>query len=548
MPRDDSADGPSTGDALPGPSRPRYPAAVVAAAEPGDTAPATAPGATRTPERGACLFLVAQGHDLWAAPARLELADADEVQVVRGAHRELSRRGRTPRHLELALADPRISSRHARLSWVQGRWLIEDRSSRNGTYVNGLKVERAALADGDVIEVGQTICCFRDGVEPTGGGLLVSAPPTPTGLTSLLPAVQRELEQLRAAATTGVTVLLEGETGTGKEVVARALHELSGRRGDLIAINCGGLPRERVAAELFGWKRGAFPGASADHPGLVRAADGGTLFLDEIGDLPIGDQAILLRVLQEREVTPIAATRPIAVDLRVIAATHQPLDALATRDGFRRDLLARLSGFRATLRPLRARREDLGLLLAALAHATRGDRGVRHHAHLSVASAADPHLASQRPRARARASPRASRATTRRDDRGPAPATVGDRRRPAGQRPGGRAGLARGSDRAPARPSRQRRRDRPATSARRACRSTAGSSATTSIPTAFASSPTMAPTALTRVARASRAPQPRAGDARRPDATAHSDRGAPRPGTASRSPGPARPGSRRGPP
>jgi MoxR-like ATPase len=351
---------------LPGPSRPRYPAAVVAAAEPGDTAPATAPGATRTPERGACLFLVAQGHDLWAAPARLELADADEVQVVRGAHRELSRRGRTPRHLELALADPRISSRHARLSWVQGRWLIEDRSSRNGTYVNGLKVERAALADGDVIEVGQTICCFRDGVEPTGGGLLVSAPPTPTGLTSLLPAVQRELEQLRAAATTGVTVLLEGETGTGKEVVARALHELSGRRGDLIAINCGGLPRERVAAELFGWKRGAFPGASADHPGLVRAADGGTLFLDEIGDLPIGDQAILLRVLQEREVTPIAATRPIAVDLRVIAATHQPLDALATRDGFRRDLLARLSGFRATLRPLRARREDLGLLLAAL--------------------------------------------------------------------------------------------------------------------------------------------------------------------------------------
>jgi DNA-binding NtrC family response regulator len=131
-------------------------------------------------------------------------------------------------------------------------------------------------------------------------------------------------------------------------------------------VNCGALPATLVESELFGVKKGAFTGASEDRPGLVRSADGGTLFLDEIADLPPPSQAAFLRVLQEREVVPVGGTRAVPVDLRVVAATHRDLDALVAAGQFRQDLRARLDGFRLELPPLRERREDLGLLLAAL--------------------------------------------------------------------------------------------------------------------------------------------------------------------------------------
>jgi len=163
-----------------------------------------------------------------------------------------------------------------------------------------------------------------------------------------------------------VSVVLHGESGTGKEVVARAIHELSGRAGAFVAVNCGALPDTLVESELYGHKKGAFSGALEDRPGLVRSADRGTLFLDEIGDLPLPAQAAFLRVLQEREVMPVGATRPVPVDFRLVAATHRNLEALADKGDFRPDLLARISGFTVTLPPLRARREDLGLLVGAL--------------------------------------------------------------------------------------------------------------------------------------------------------------------------------------
>jgi transcriptional regulator with GAF, ATPase, and Fis domain len=163
-----------------------------------------------------------------------------------------------------------------------------------------------------------------------------------------------------------VTVLILGETGTGKELVARALHETSGRAGQFTAINCGALPRQLVAAELFGFRKGAFSGAQEDRSGLVRAADGGTLFLDEVGELPPEAQTALLRVLQEQEVLPIGGTRPVRIDLRIAAATHRDLEELVERAELREDLLARLSGFTMRLPPLRDRREDLSLLIPAL--------------------------------------------------------------------------------------------------------------------------------------------------------------------------------------
>jgi transcriptional regulator with GAF, ATPase, and Fis domain len=144
------------------------------------------------------------------------------------------------------------------------------------------------------------------------------------------------------------------------------VHEMSGRSGAFVAVNCGAIPATLVESHFFGHVKGAFSGAIASELGLFRAADGGTLFLDEVGDLPGAAQAALLRALQEREVVPVGATRPIKVDLRLLAATHKPLEAMARRAEFRGDLLARLAGFTAVLPPLHARRPDLGAIVASL--------------------------------------------------------------------------------------------------------------------------------------------------------------------------------------
>jgi transcriptional regulator with PAS, ATPase and Fis domain len=169
-------------------------------------------------------------------------------------------------------------------------------------------------------------------------------------------------------------VLLLGETGTGKEVLARAIHAESGRDGPFVAVNCGALPKALVESLLFGHRRGAFSGATEDQIGFVRAAHGGTLFLDEIGDLAASSQAALLRILQEREVVPVGATRPVSTDIRVIAATHRPLDQLIEGGQFRSDLFARIAGFSFTLPPLRDRLDDIGLLVAALLPRIAADR------------------------------------------------------------------------------------------------------------------------------------------------------------------------------
>ena len=192
-------------------------------------------------------------------------------------------------------------------------------------------------------------------------------------LATLSPVFAVELDRLGDMARSRVPILVRGQTGTGKEVIASAIHQLSGRPGRFIAVNCGALPEKLVESELFGYRKGAFSGAAEDRPGLVRSSDRGTLLLDEIGDLPLSAQATLLRVLQEEEVLPVGATHPIKVDLRVVASTHRDLDALAAEERFRVDLLARLSGFSLSLPPLRERREDLGLLIAALLRKLAGE-------------------------------------------------------------------------------------------------------------------------------------------------------------------------------
>jgi len=191
------------------------------------------------------------------------------------------------------------------------------------------------------------------------------APPLP-GVVTLQPWYQARLEALARVARSGANVLLLGETGTGKEVLARAVHAVSRPCGPFVAVNCGAIPPGLVESHLFGHVKGAFSGAVRDELGFVRAAHGGTLFLDEIVDLPRSSQAALLRVLQEREVVPVGSTRPVSVDIRVVAATHADVEALAERGELRADLLARISGYVFSVPPLRDRREDIGVLASQL--------------------------------------------------------------------------------------------------------------------------------------------------------------------------------------
>ena len=188
------------------------------------------------------------------------------------------------------------------------------------------------------------------------------------------------LEALRARlpllARSDCSVLVTGETGTGKDCVARALHELGERRrGPLVGINCAALPDTLLDSELFGYERGAFTGAHAAYPGKIALADGGTLFLDEIGDMPLHAQAKLLRVIETREVFPIGALRARHVDVRIVAATHCTLERAVREGRFRADLFYRLNVARITLLPLRERPEDVAPLFDHFAAQLAGPAG-----------------------------------------------------------------------------------------------------------------------------------------------------------------------------
>jgi transcriptional regulator with GAF, ATPase, and Fis domain len=271
-----------------------------------------------------------------------------------------------------------MSSTHVRLVRSLDSWLVEDAKSKNGTFVNGLAVTRAPLDDSDVLEAGHTFFVFRNcqrsAVLMSSDADAATESPAAPGMRTLVPHLAEDFSRLTQIARSEVSVLVYGDTGTGKELVARAVHQLSGRSGPFVAINCGALPKDLVESELFGHKKGSFSGATEDRPGLLRSAHRGTLFLDEIGDLPISAQPAFLRVLEEREVVPIGATQPVSIDVRLVAATHRELELLVQKDEFRADLFARLSGFSLTLPPLRERREEIGLIVADMLERADADR------------------------------------------------------------------------------------------------------------------------------------------------------------------------------
>ncbi|MDI1443587.1 sigma 54-interacting transcriptional regulator [Polyangium sp. 6x1] len=315
------------------------------------------------------LFVVLHCDQPSLGGARYCLSEIDVVDIGRGPKRVASRdREGGVRRLDLRLPDGAISKAHARLVRSGDGWAFEDMGSRNGSHVNDQPVTRTALRDGDFIELGHVILRYRAGLpsSPDASADLDFSRPAVGDLSTLLPPLADNLYALTRVARAHIPVLLLGESGTGKEVLARAVHAHSGRTGPLVAVNCGALTATLLESQLFGHVKGAFTGAIRDEPGYVRRATGGTLFLDEVGDLPLPAQAALLRVLEENEVVPVGGTTPIKVDLRVVAATHKPLDKMAIRGELRVDLLARLSGHRHMLTPLRERLEDMGLLVSDL--------------------------------------------------------------------------------------------------------------------------------------------------------------------------------------
>jgi two-component system response regulator GlrR len=183
------------------------------------------------------------------------------------------------------------------------------------------------------------------------------------GIISVSPAMEALLAELQLAAQTEASVLIQGESGTGKELLARAIHQASARCNEpFVAINCAAIPEQLLESELFGHAKGAFTGAVTPYKGLFQSASGGTIFLDEIGDMPLTLQAKLLRVLEDKEVRPLGSSQTMAVNVRIISATHQDLEQAIAEDAFREDLFYRLNVVRRTIPPLRERREDIPLL------------------------------------------------------------------------------------------------------------------------------------------------------------------------------------------
>lgn len=312
-------------------------------------------------------FLALHAYRPLMGGARWSLIDTDEIVVGRGSPRGGARAG-NPRHQRLTITVdcPFLSTEHARFVRAGSDWSIADIRSKNGVYVNGERVQPGTtIAHGDVITMGQCFFMLDEHAAEQHGDLdAEDVTAIPRGLLTLHPTYAESLALLRRAAPTKSPVTLVGETGTGKEIVARAIHELSGRRGPYFGISCAEIARSLIASELFGYVKGAFTGALRDHPGHIRGAEGGTLMLDEILSAPMELQVALLRAMQEQKVMPLGGRAPVAFDVRFIAATQQPLDEAISKHGFRGDLHARLLEVVCRLLPLRERLCDMGNLVA----------------------------------------------------------------------------------------------------------------------------------------------------------------------------------------
>jgi DNA-binding NtrC family response regulator len=284
------------------------------------------------------------------------------LELGRAASEEL------PQQRRLQVPHATVSRRHAAIQYGFGRWVLNDLGSANGTRLDGRDLERpSTLERGSVVRFGDTLAV----VDAHEDSPLDEA----TSLWGRSPRIAAVRRVLMRAATERVPVLIQGETGTGKEFLAADVHRLSNRPGPYVKVNCAEFAPQLIESQLFGHERGAFTGAQASHTGLIVAADQGTLFLDEIGELPLDLQAKLLRVIQEGEVRPVGSIQTRKTDVRIVCATNRNLAADVEVGRFRRDLYARLSFFELLLPPLRERRLDILLWLHRFCQRWSMERG-----------------------------------------------------------------------------------------------------------------------------------------------------------------------------
>jgi len=260
----------------------------------------------------------------------------------------------------LVLTDPLVSRCHLELRVQDSSYLVLDLDSTNGTFFRGARIREAELGVGAEIRLGSTVLRIEPGPISSEE---VSSSEAFGGLVGSSPAMQRVYGLLSAVAPTDTTVLIEGETGTGKELVARQIHRGSPRHDCPFGVlDCGSLPPGLIESELFGHERGAFTGAVTEREGVFEKYRGGTVFLDEIGELPLALQTRLLRVLDQRTVKRVGGNLQRRVDIRLVAATNRELRKEVAEGRFREDLYYRLAVVRIVLPPLRRRREDIPLL------------------------------------------------------------------------------------------------------------------------------------------------------------------------------------------
>ena len=262
---------------------------------------------------------------------------------------------------DLVLADRTVSRFHCEVSVRGNTIVIRDCGSTNGTLIDGVRVREAEIPPGTLVRIGGSAFRVELGEEPAF--VEVSARPSFGELVGSSVEMRRVYAILERLALTDATVLVQGETGTGKDVLARSLHAAS-RRADrpFVAVDCGAIPEHLVESELFGHVRGAFTGATADRRGVFEEADGGTLFLDEIGEMPLALQPKLLRAIESRSIRRVGGTGARTVDVRIVAATNRSLASSINDGSFREDLYYRLAVVEVRMPPLRARRDDIPVL------------------------------------------------------------------------------------------------------------------------------------------------------------------------------------------
>jgi DNA-binding NtrC family response regulator len=309
----------------------------------------------------ATVQLMASGYRLAPTVEGFSLASKlSRVKVTEG----FAQLGSAPGN-SLVIDDPTVSRFHAEVRIEENRVLVRDLGSTNGTFIDGVRIKEGFLRAGSRLKLGAAELRFE--LEGKRHFLPVSEASSFGELVGPSAAMRRVFSVLEKAARTDSTLILEGETGTGKTRAASTLHELSPRKNKpFLVVDCGALPPTLLEAELFGHEKGAFTGATSRRVGVFEEAEGGTVLLDEIGEMPLELQPRLLRVLEERQIKRLGQNRFTSIDVRVLAATHRDLRAEVNASRFRADLYFRLAVVRVTMPSLRERLEDLPAVARAL--------------------------------------------------------------------------------------------------------------------------------------------------------------------------------------